>query len=285
MSRSVPQPLAIVPAFLLFAASALAAQTPTNHLADPLEITVSGAAVVLGSKLRVDGETMTGTEIDAEQVLGLPNTRVQPRMAVAWRPGRRHELEVGYQFVRREGQKTLTQDFVFRDSTYRAGLAVKSKFNSDQLFLNYRYAIRVRDRSEYGVGVGLGALFLDIGLDALAAGASGGRSGSVQYSQERSVIGPTASLGLYGKWRVGGASYLSADLRAIHVSAGEFEATVYEGGVGYRYYVSPKFGFEAGYGLSAIKLGITTTARSGRDITTKVKYSLQNFRLGVVVAP
>ena len=266
-------------------AGALAAQDERNHLTDRWEITLSGAAVVLGSKLRVDGETRPGTDIDVERVLGLARTKVQPRLAIAWRPGRRHELEVGYQVVRRDALRTLTEDFIFRDSTFRVGLGVRTRFDSDQLFLNYRYAFRAHERLELGMGVGVGALFFDVALDALAGGTGGGTSGSVQFSRDRSTIGPTGSIGLYGKWRVGGASYLGADLRALRVNIGRLEATIGEGGLAYRYFLSPTFGLEAGYGISAYKLAITSTGDAGRELTTLIRYSLQNLRLGAVVAP
>src|SRR3981189_1796430 len=105
MSRRISLCAALL---LPLGAGALAAQDERNHLTDRWEITLSGAAVVLGSKLRVDGETRPGTDIDMERVLGLARTKVQPRLAIAWRPGRRHELEVGYQVVRRDALRTLT---------------------------------------------------------------------------------------------------------------------------------------------------------------------------------
>jgi hypothetical protein len=260
-------------------ATSLGAQIYPNHLRDRWEATVSGAAVMLASRLRVDGDASPGTTIDVERILGLNKTKVQPRIALAWRPGRRHEFELGYQFVRRDAEKTLTQQFVFRDSTYRVGERVRTFFNSDQLFATYRYAFRARERSEMGLGVGLGALLFDLGLDVLVAGGGGN---SVQSSRTRSFTAPSGSLGLYGKWAVGRQSYINADLRAVKVSASWLDATIYEGGLGYRFFFTPRFGAEAGYGVSSYDLTITSTRANGNDVHTFVRYTLQNLRLGVV---
>ena len=266
--------------FSLVSATTLAAQAYPNHLLDRWELTLSGATVVLSSKLRVDGDASQGTTINVERILGLAKDKVQPRLALAWRPGRHHEIEVGYQFVRRDAERTLTQQFVFRDSTYRVGERVRTTFNSDQLFAAYRYAFRVRDRSEMGVGLGLGALFFDLGLDVLA-GSSGG---TVQFTRKRSFTAPSGSLGLYGKWAVGRQSYINADLRAVKVDISWLNATIYEGGLGYRFFFTPRFGAEAGWGVSSYDLTITSTKSNGSDVHTFVKYSLQNIRLGLVTA-
>ena len=265
----------------LLGANMLGAQSYPNHLEDTWEATLSGAMVLLSSKLRVDGEATDGTNINVEDVLGLDKNKSQPRLAVAWRPWRRHRFEIGYQWVRRGAEKTLDRDFTFRDSTYHVGSAVKTTFSSDQLYFTYRWAFLVSPRSEGGLGVGLGALFMDLRLDAIASG-SGGRT--IAYSRGRSFVPPTGSLGAYGKWRAGSRSYIDADLRAMKVNSKWLDATVYEGNLGYRFYFTPMWGGEIGYGISSFDLMVKTTRSNGGDIDTFVRYTLQNLRLGLKAA-
>jgi hypothetical protein len=231
--------------------------------------------------MMVDGEATEGTKIDIENVLGLSKTRVQPRIAVAFKPSRRHEIEVGYQFVRRSADKTLAQQFVFRDSTYHVGEDVHTSFDSDQLFLTYRYAFSVSPRSEYGLGLGLGALLLDIGLDATVATGGGATR---DFSNSKTLTAPSGSLGFYGKWRAWSSSYFNADVRAIKVDVSRLNATIWEGGFGYRYFFNNKFGFEAGYGISSYDLKLRRQRDTGEDVRTFVTYSLQNLRLGMVTS-
>ncbi|MFL5500441.1 MAG: hypothetical protein ACJ79Q_04335, partial [Gemmatimonadaceae bacterium] len=73
------------------------------------------------------------------------------------------------------------------------------------------------------------------------------------------------------------------DLRAIKVNIGDLDATIYEGGVSYRYYFVPKFGGELGYGGSSYHLNLTQKNDSGGDMNTDLKYTLQNIRFGLVV--
>ena len=271
--------LGLLTAVSLFTAGAARAQD-VNHLEDRYEFLISGAAVHLGSKLRVDGDLTQGTLIDVEKILGLKDTRFQPRLAFTWSFARKHEIEIGYQWVRRDAEHVLTRDIVFRDSTYHAGAAVNTTFNSDQLFGTYRWAFSVSDRSEYGLSVGFGALFIDMGIAALAAV----NNKSVLYVREKTVTEPSGSLGLYGKWRIGGNSYLGGDARGIKVAAGDFDATVWEGNLDYRYYFGRNWGGEVGWGISDYHVDITQTNSSGGDRLTQLRYSLANWRLGLVVS-
>jgi hypothetical protein len=259
------------------------AQSSRNHLYDKLQLDLSGAAVILGSNVRVDGSNGNGTDLDAEDNLGLAKTKFQPRGSIRWRPGRRHQLELGYQFARRTAEKTLERDIVFADSTYPVGLAVNSKFDTDQAFLTYRFAFLAHDRTQIGVGVGLGALFFKIGIDALAAAGSS----QVTFSRAKDFIGPTASLGLFGDFRLADRWYLESDLRAMKVSIDRIDAKVWEANLAARYFLSDKVGLEAGYGISWLELKIASkTDGNGLialDASGKIKYYLQNLRLGVLI--
>jgi hypothetical protein len=261
-------------------AGALGAQNyEPNHLRDTYDFTVSGANVILSSDLQSDGDSRPGTQINGESVLGLSKNKFQPRFAFTWRPGSRHELELGYLFVRRDASNTVNKDFTFRDSTYQVGRRIDSRFNSDQLFLNYRFAFWNREKSQVGMGVGVGALFLDIGISALAAG----NSNSVQFIRGRTYTAPTGTIGGFGKWAFGSKSIVLADLRAIKVNVSDLDATIYEGGASYRYYFVPKFGGELGYGGSSYHLNLTQKNDGGGDMKTDLKYTLQNFRFGLVI--
>lgn len=276
--------LALVLAVLGMVAAPLAGQTAKNHLYDKFQVGGYLSGVLLNSNVRVDGsQGNIGEDVDAEDDLGLSRIKAQPRAMLRWRPGRRHELELGYQFARRTGEKVIERDFDFGDTSFTAGLRVRSRFDTDQAFLNYRFAFLAKEKTQVGVGVGLGALFLDTGLDALASATSGGKSDSVAYSSTNDLIGPTASLGAYGRFRLGQAWYLEADLRGVKVAIDRYDASIIEGGAAARYFLSSAWALEAGYGLSSITVDIGPKS-SGPGGTGKIKYSLQNLRFGVVYA-
>ncbi|MDH5314989.1 MAG: hypothetical protein OEW44_00800 [Gemmatimonadota bacterium] len=265
-------------------AAPLAGQTPTNHLYDKLQIGASFTNVILGSTIRVDGSQGNGTDVDAEDDLGLSKNTLQPRFNVRWRPGRRHELELGYQFARRSGDKVLARDIEVGDSIFRAGGSIRSQLDTDQAFLTYRFAFMAREKTQIGLGLGLGTLFFNTGIDALASLSGGGKTDSVAYSSNSNLIGPTASLGGYGRFVLGKAWYLEADIRGVKVAIDRFDAKVVEGGVGARYFVSSRVGIDGGYGISSITVDIGPKSSTSRSASGKIGYSLQHVRLGVVYA-
>lgn len=271
--------ISLVVVALLVAAS-LRAQGTQPNLYHRLEVGASLTTVILNTNIRVDGSNGNGDDVDAEDDLGLQTSRLEPRFAVRWRPWRRHEFEVGYQFARRSGARVLERDITFGDSTFQAGADVGTKFNSDQGFFAYRFAFLAKPRTQVGLAIGAGALFLSAAIDAVGSG------GQVQYSQSQDITGPIGSLGLYGRFLSGDRWSWEAEARYVRVSIDRFTAQVAEGGGAVRYTAWSHVTLEGGYGVSAIKVDIDPTASSGAGSRSgRIKYSLQNVRLGVVLIP
>lgn len=280
--------LALLLLLLSTGAGALSAQAVQNHLYDKFQLDLSGTVVILSSDFRVDGSQGNGTDVNTEGQLGLPKNKFQPRASLRWRPGHRHELEIGYQFARRKGTKTLADSVVFEDSTFNIGATVNTQFNTDQAFLTYRYAFIAHERTQIGFGIGLGAFFFKLGLDALVDGSGAGQTDSVSFGVHKSFVGPTGSLGLYGRFLSGQHWQFEADLRGIYIKIDRIKASVGEGSGAVRYNVSRTVGLELGYGISAVKVEIGPRANAAPGApgiqSGKIKFNLQNVRLGVVLS-
>lgn len=264
----------------LLAATPLAAQAPRHGLYETWTFSLSTTAVILNSNIRVDGETR-GTDLDAEDDLGLETTKIQPRGAVRWRPGRRHELELGYQMARRTGTKVLERDIEFGDTTFNVGADLTTTYDTDLAFLTYRFAFTAKERTQFGAALGFGALLLDVGLDAEAPGGE-------EASTSKGVTAPTASLGVYGRFLSGDRWYFETDARVLKLSIDRFDARVIEAGGAARYALSDRWSLEGGYSLSAIKVDIgpkSTDAGEEGIASGQIKFSLQSVRLGVVFVP
>jgi hypothetical protein len=188
-----------------------------------------------------------------------------------WRLARRHELEAAYQFARSGGTRVLSDTIDVADSTFAAGLRVNSIFESDQALLTYRFALSRGTRSQVGIALGVGALFFNLEIDAVAgATTGGGDTAIVPFNASERVTAPTGTLGLYGRWQLGGPWQLEVDARVL------------EGGAAARYYVSRRVGVELGYGMTGIKVTLDPRA-DGSGLSGNLKYSLGNARLGVLV--
>jgi len=264
---------------LVLPLSLLSAQQ-ASHMYDRLQLSVSGADVLLGSKIRVDAsDGSKGTDIDAEDLLGLDQSQFRLRGALRFRPGRRHELEVSYLQVRREAVVGIVSPIAFGDSVFNAGAIVASGLKTDQVNLTYRLALKASQKTQAGASLGAGAIFLDAALYALALL----DTSTVDYFQERKFTGPTVSLGLFGRTELGRNLYLEGEGPGFYVKVSRLHATVVEGGAALRYFVVPWLGAEAGYSLGFYN--VTLDPKTGSDaLAGRVRYTVQTLRAGVVLA-
>jgi hypothetical protein len=263
-------------------AVSLTAQTRVQRVSlyDKFQFSLSLTDVILNSDFRVDGSGGNGTDVDAEDDLGLDQHKLQPRGAMRWRPGRRHEIEAGYQFARRSANKILERDITVADSVYTLGAELNTTYNTDQVFLAYRFAFMAKERTQVGLALGLGALLLDLGLEAQIAGRT--------VAVSKSVTGPLGSLGLYGRFLSGDRWYFELEARYVGISIDRFKIDVLEGGGAARYHFSEALGLELGYALSGIEVNIEPKQldTGGEGILSgRIKYSLQSIRLGLVWVP
>ncbi len=264
--------------FLVLCAATASAQDPVLSLYDRTQVSLSFTDVIMNADIRIDSESGSiGTEIDTEEDLGLPTHTFQPRAGIRWRPWHDHEFELTYQFARRDGEKVLNRDIKFRDTTFNAGLKTKGQLNTDQALLVYRFAVIAKDDIQAGVGLGIGAFFLDTEVEVLASVSGGPGKG---FKAEGSLVGPSGSLGIYGRFLTGGPWYIESDLRYLRINIDPFLIQVLELGGAGRYFFSEKYAVELGYAASAVRID----ASSRRDKVAGVfKFSLQSIRLGGVV--
>ena len=276
MRRSI---YVVAVAAILAAAPAVAQETRTN-LYNKFEFSPSLSSVILNSNIRVDSEDgSVGTEVDAEDDLGLETVKWEPRFALRWRPGKRHEIEVGYQFARRDAEKMIERDINFADTTFNAGLNLHTSLKTDLAFLNYRFAIITKDGVQAGLALGTGALLLETGLDALASAGSE----QVDYSSSNKITVPLGSLGAYGRFLIGDAFTTEVDARIVKLKVSRFDVQYTEFNAAGRYFFSHSVGIELGAGADAVKVDIDPKEEGVVKPSGRIKYSLTNVRLGVVL--
>lgn len=270
------------------AAASVAASTAANQLVslyNKWEISPTAAAVILGADIRVDASNGdAGTTINAQDDLGLAKTKLQPRIDARLRLGRKHELEGGFQFSERSGDKTTTREIDFADTSFDVGASLHSKLTTNLLFLNYRYALLAKERTQAGIGVGLGALFFSADLDATAS--TGG--GSASYSASKSVTAPVGSIGLYGRYLIGTRWSAETDARLVKLRIDRFHIRYAELNAAGRYWFSRKWGAEVGGGGDWVKVDIDPRFHVGDadyGPSSKIKFSLANVRVGFVFVP
>jgi hypothetical protein len=94
------------------------------------------------------------------------------------------------------------------------------------------------------------------------------------------------TLGAYGRFRLSENWDLAVDGAYMALGVSNLDVSEYVLGGAGRYFVSRKVGFEAGYGVTSINLKISNSGGiiDPDTIHGKIRYSFQNFRLGVILA-
>lgn len=119
-----------------------------------VEVSLLGAS--LDTKLRVDESlTLPGTEVDAEDDLGLDDSDLMPQAELTLLPGGHHLIRLSGLSTRRSAQKIIEKEIFFDDEVYEPGERVDSELNLTMFGLTYGYRFLVRDRAELTATFGI----------------------------------------------------------------------------------------------------------------------------------
>jgi len=267
---------------------ALAAQDSTgfsNHLYDTFQATVNFTTVLNRSNVRVDGSNGPGTTLDYESFLGISGTSIQPALGVKWKPGRHTELDLGYQFINQSGQRAFTDTVIIADDTLSGDLNLGSKIGESNATLQFKYSIWAADRHNIGLALGLGAIFLSLDFTGTAQGCAAASCDSTgAFSISKSVTAPTASLGAFGRWRLGNRWYVGGDARGLGGKVDRYHISVVEGDAAAEYFLSDRWGLELGWYYTDVTVNVDPKADAASSFSGKVAYNYSSIRLGVIAA-
>jgi hypothetical protein len=271
---------------MLAVAARSAAAQEQNHLYDKFQLSLSGAAVILGTNLRVDTEDGSGTDIDTEDDLGLDRAGLRPRVGFRWMPGRRHQIEASYLFINRTGSREIDGDITIDSVTYTAGARLDSRIGSDQLGVTYRYAFHAAESRLIGVSLGLGATFFKGEFEGTGTITDGEQTETGTFAIDRSLTGPSLAIGLFGQFRLSPKWYLGGDLRALYVPIDNIDITIVDIGANVRFFPSRRIGLEAGYTLASQRIAVEQKDDPLVDLgfEGRIKYGTQNLRVGAILA-
>ena len=187
--------LSLMLCVLCVAAPALAQRN--RELFPTFTLTGGGYLGDFGTKIRVDPhiEGIQGTTIDLEKHLGLESSRTLTRLGFAWRPLRKHELEVSYFSTKREGRRVIDHTIVYEDTTFPIQADVRSRFDIDFWEVSYTYWARQTERDGIGVTLGVTGMRFDGELSVRR-----NTDNTVLLSQTAKTDVPVPVIGLEGRW-------------------------------------------------------------------------------------
>jgi len=199
------------------------------------------------------GNGFSGSNFNAEQLLGLTDEVYQPRIEIMFRLEQRGRLRVNFFDLRRNGATVLGNQFQYGDETFQYGDRLLSSFNWRQMDLTYTYSFLRTDHFELGAGAGVHL----IEADATVA------VPSTPNRTEFSGAGPFATVALDGTWAISQRWAISARAQYLNLSIGSLSGTLadYHADAQYRWRRNMAFGL--GYERSQAQLVVRDEDPSG----------------------
>jgi hypothetical protein len=194
--------------------------------------------------MRLDPESSSirGTELIAEDDLGLEDKPNQARVEMIIRMRERNRLRVDFYKLTRYGDMVLNRPIAFGDEIFQVNDRVQTLLDWRELGLTYTRSILYRERFEIGVGLGIAL------LEAKARGEVRARN----IREEEDGVGPYPTFALDATWRISSRWSLNLRGQSFTVNRNDIEATKsdYHGDVQYRW----RRNFTVGLGYSSLKV-------------------------------
>lgn len=218
----------------------------SSPITDRFALRITYFAPSLDTQFRLDPDATPppGTELNAEDDLGLADHKSQARMEMIIRLRERNRLRVDYFKLSRFGNQVIDQPIVFGNNTFNINDRVQSMLEWRSLGLTYTRSFWRSERFEIGGGLGIAL------LEARVTGAVTARN----IREERSSPGAFPTLALDGTWRIskrwsfnGRAQRLSANVSDVHGMMSD-----YHGDLQYRW----RENFSTGLGYTKLRTAV-----------------------------
>ncbi len=205
---------------------------------------------------------VTGTPINAENLLGLSSSDFEAKFQAMVRVAERHRLRFDYFSLDRTGQATITSPIIFRDVVLQTGDPVDSTLSMRTLGITYEYSFIHREKFELAATVSVN----DTDISAQARVSTQFR----HVNQTEDQAGPFPMLGLDSTYVISKRFYLDARAQYFKAAVDHLDGSLgfYELDALYR--LRPNVSFALGYTAVKATLDSRQTTNSGYfDFDTK----------------
>ena len=201
-----------------------------------LEVNLLGASAT--TKLRVDeSPTLPGTEINAEDDLGLDDFQLLPQVELTLLPGERHLIRLSRFAIDRSAAIHLEKNISFDDQDYLVGERVDSILNLTMFGLTYGYRFIVAPRGE--ISASFGIQIADVEANAVV------RSRVVRESENG--VAPLPLLGLEGRYDFSPRWSMEARVQYLTVNETDVDGSILDARLGVTWRMNPYLLFGLGY--------------------------------------
>jgi hypothetical protein len=201
-----------------------------------IEVNLFGASPK--TQMRVDeSPTLPGTEISAEDDLGLDDFQLLPQVELTLLPGERHLVRLSAFAMHRSANKLIEQEISFDNEDYVIGERVDSLLNLTMFGLTYGYRFVVHRRAELSATFGL--QIADVEANAVV------RSRVVRESE--SGVAPLPLLGFEGRFDFTQRWAVEARAQYLTVNEDQVNGSILDGRLALTWRLNPYLALGLGY--------------------------------------
>jgi hypothetical protein len=201
-----------------------------------VEVNLFGASAT--TRMRVDeSPTLPGTQISAEDDLGLEDFELLPQVELTLLPGERHLVRLSAFAMHRSANKFIEREISFDNEDYVIGERVDSLLNLTMFGLTYGYRFVVHRRGELSATFGL--QIADVEANAVV------RSRVVRESE--SGVAPLPLLGFEGRFDFTPRWAVEARAQYLTVNEDQVNGTILDGRLALTWRLNPYLALGLGY--------------------------------------
>jgi hypothetical protein len=222
---------------------ALAEEALNPVLDDRLKFRLGALHNDIEGTVTVLRQPLPETPIDIEEV-GLDTTQTSPWGSIRWRFGERWALNFHYDRFEQNGTAILETGFNFDGVVYPAGSTIDSRLRADAYILDVSYALRKQRNYELGLGLGVHAFDLDMGIGGTII--NGDESLELESAEEE-VLVPLPNLRIFGTYAFNEKLSFSGTAGWLSMSYEDYDGNfLYVRGL-LEYQLTTRWGIGAGY--------------------------------------
>lgn len=262
--------LAIAAAAPVFAQSVVgeAEREAIRGIPDRWGVNLGGYWQTFDVKVRLDATSgATGTDIDLESDLDLPENQASFEIAAHYRFSDRHRLVLSYVGWSRSRSALIERDIQWGDVTYHVGAELESEATAQFLNAIYTYSFINNGRVSLGVNGGVSALWTEFTL-AGEGSVAGGGAASARLVESKDVLFPVPVVGVHFEMTLAERLLWTVDGNFFVASISGYDGNLNAGRTTISYYVTPHVGIGAGLSTTAYKI----TKDGDNDGEVRVRY-------------
>ena len=221
---------------------------------DRLRVEVNLLGASPSTTMRVDeSPTQPGTEISAEDDLGLDDFQLLPQVEFTLLPGEHHLVRLSAFAIHRSADKRIEIPISFDNEDYRVGERVDSLLNLTMFGLTYGYRFLVHQRGE--ISATFGIQIADVEANAVV------RSRVVRESE--SGVAPLPLMGVEGRFDFSPRWAVEARVQYLTVNESNVDGSILDARLGVTWRLNPYLALGLGYRSFQIDVDSADEGTSG----------------------